>query len=300
MRHSEPIWIRIVLVGLVFFFASLILLLPIATVFIEAFARGWEGYLQGLQDPDTLSAIFLTLKVAGIAVPLNTVFGLVAAFLLTRFTFPGKNVLLTIIDSPFAVSPVISGLIFLLVFGKQGWFGDTLEEWNIKIVFDTPGLVIATIFITLPFVARELIPLMQSQGKEEEEAGILLGASLFQTFIKIIIPNIKWGLLYGLILCNARAMGEFGAVSVLSGHIRGKTNTLPLQIEMLYNEYNSVGAFSAASVLVFLSLLTLLLKTILEKNILSKKKEEAPEEPLVLPADKVPQSANQTTPDFQI
>lgn len=277
MKETESVWIRSALIISVLVLAFVILILPITVVFLEAFAQGWGAYLQGLQDSDTISAMLMTLKVAGIAVPLNTAFGLVAAFLLTRFEFPGKNILLTIIDSPFAVSPVISGLIFLLLFGKQGWMGDILEEWNIKIVFNTPGLVIATVFITLPFVARELIPLMQSQGKEEEEAGILLGASLYQTFIKIIIPNIKWGLLYGLILCNARAMGEFGAVSVLSGHIRGKTNTLPLQIEMLYNEYNSVGAFSAASVLVFLSLLTLLLKTILERNLHRKEELEIPE-----------------------
>ncbi|TGL64176.1 sulfate ABC transporter permease subunit CysW [Leptospira sarikeiensis] len=274
MKESESIWIRFALIASVLGLAFIILILPITVVFLEAFAQGWDAYLQGLQDSDTISAMLMTLKVAGIAVPLNTAFGLVAAFLLTRFEFPGKNLLLTIIDSPFAVSPVISGLIFLLLFGRQGWLGDTLEEWNIKVVFNTPGLVIATVFITLPFVARELIPLMQSQGKEEEEAGILLGASLPQTFIKIIIPNIKWGLLYGLILCNARAMGEFGAVSVLSGHIRGKTNTLPLQIEMLYNEYNSVGAFSAASVLVFLSLLTLILKTLLERNLRRKEDSE--------------------------
>ncbi|TGK36473.1 sulfate ABC transporter permease subunit CysW [Leptospira andrefontaineae] len=277
MKETESVWIRFALIFSVLVLAFIILILPITVVFLEAFAQGWEAYLKGLQDSDTIAAMIMTLKVAGIAVPLNTAFGLIAAFLLTRFEFPGKNILLTIIDSPFAVSPVISGLIFLLLFGKQGWMGDILEEWNIKIVFNTPGLVIATVFITLPFVARELIPLMQSQGKEEEEAGILLGASLYQTFIKIIIPNIKWGLLYGLILCNARAMGEFGAVSVLSGHIRGKTNTLPLQIEMLYNEYNSVGAFSAASVLVFLSLLTLLLKTILERNLHRKEEIEIPE-----------------------
>ncbi|MGJ4790114.1 sulfate ABC transporter permease subunit CysW [Leptospira koniambonensis] len=278
MKEAESVWIRLALIVSVLVLAFIILILPITVVFLEAFAQGWDAYLQGLQDSDTIAAMLMTLKVAAIAVPLNTVFGLIAAFLLTRFEFPGKNILLTIIDSPFAVSPVISGLIFLLLFGKQGWMGDILEEWNIKIVFNTPGLVIATVFITLPFVARELIPLMQSQGKEEEEAGILLGASLYQTFIKIIIPNIKWGLLYGLILCNARAMGEFGAVSVLSGHIRGKTNTLPLQIEMLYNEYNSVGAFSAASVLVFLSLLTLLLKTILERNLHRREEIVIPEE----------------------
>lgn len=296
MKERESVWIRITLIVAVLILAFIILILPITVVFLEAFAQGWEAYFQGLQDSDTISAMLMTLKVAGIAVPLNTAFGLIAAFLLTRFEFPGKNILLTIIDSPFAVSPVISGLIFLLLFGKQGWMGDILEEWNIKIVFNTPGLVIATVFITLPFVARELIPLMQSQGKEEEEAGILLGASLYQTFIKIIIPNIKWGLLYGLILCNARAMGEFGAVSVLSGHIRGKTNTLPLQIEMLYNEYNSVGAFSAASVLVFLSLLTLLLKTILERNLHRKEEIIIPEKP----ANEKKAKKKKDPQDFQI
>lgn len=295
MKETESVWIRLALIFAVLTLAFIILILPITVVFLEAFAQGWEAYLRGLQDSDTIAAMIMTLKVAGIAVPLNTAFGLIAAFLLTRFEFPGKNILLTIIDSPFAVSPVISGLIFLLLFGKQGWMGDILEEWNIKIVFNTPGLVIATVFITLPFVARELIPLMQSQGKEEEEAGILLGASLYQTFIKIIIPNIKWGLLYGLILCNARAMGEFGAVSVLSGHIRGKTNTLPLQIEMLYNEYNSVGAFSAASVLVFLSLLTLLLKTILERNLHRKEEVIISEKP-----EKEGSGKKKKVPDFQI
>ncbi|EQA45257.1 sulfate ABC transporter, permease protein CysW [Leptospira broomii serovar Hurstbridge str. 5399] len=292
--RTEPTWIRIALIGAVLFLAGLILVLPIVTVFAEAFARGVDGYITALQDPDTISAWLMTLKVAGIAVPLNTLFGVVAAFLITRFEFPGKNALLTVIDSPFAVSPVISGLIFLLLFGRQGWFGNTLDEYGIKIVFNTPGLVIATLFITLPFVARELIPLMQTQGKEEEEAGILLGASLPKLFVKIILPNIKWGLLYGIILCNARAMGEFGAVSVLSGHIRGKTNTLPLQIEMLYNEFNSVGAFSAASLLVFLSLLTLLVKTILEKN-LQTKSIEPPEEDLTDPKDRKTSEANPST-----
>ncbi|EPG74642.1 sulfate ABC transporter, permease protein CysW [Leptospira fainei serovar Hurstbridge str. BUT 6] len=292
--RTEPTWIRITLIGIVFFLAGLILLLPIATVFAEAFARGIDGYITALQDPDTISAWLMTLKVAGIAVPLNTFFGLVAAFLITRFEFPGKNALLTIIDSPFAVSPVISGLIFLLLFGRQGWFGSILDEYGIKIVFNTPGLVIATLFITLPFVARELIPLMQTQGKEEEEAGILLGASLPKLFVRIILPNIKWGLLYGIILCNARAMGEFGAVSVLSGHIRGKTNTLPLQIEMLYNEFNSVGAFSAASLLVFLSLLTLLVKTILERN-LRAKSIEPPDADLTDPKDRKISAANSST-----
>lgn len=270
MKETASPMTKWFLVGFVYFFAFLILFLPILTVFQEALAKGISGYIEALQDPDTISALLLTLKVAAITVPINTVFGLIAAFTITRFRFPGKNILLTIIDSPFAVSPVIAGLIFLLIFGRQGWLGGTLDAWDIKIVFNTPGLVIATLFITLPFVARELIPLMQSQGKEEEEAGLLLGASFFQTLRKIILPNIKWGLLYGVILCNARAMGEFGAVSVLSGHIRGQTNTLPLQIEVLYNEYNSVEAFTAASLLVFLSLMTLIVKIFLEKNIHKK------------------------------
>ncbi|EQA38051.1 sulfate ABC transporter, permease protein CysW [Leptospira inadai serovar Lyme str. 10] len=295
--RTEPTWIRITLIGAAFFLAGLILVLPIVTVFTEAFASGFDGYITALQDPDTVSAWLMTLKVAGIAVPLNTFFGVIAAFLITRFEFPGKNALLTVIDSPFAVSPVISGLIFLLLFGRQGWFGNTLGEYGIKIVFNTPGLVIATLFITLPFVARELIPLMQTQGKEEEEAGILLGASLPKLFAKIILPNIKWGLLYGIILCNARAMGEFGAVSVLSGHIRGKTNTLPLQIEMLYNEFNSVGAFSAASLLVFLSLLTLLVKTILEKNLRTKPIEPPEEDPVEPEAGKTSEANASTVTD---
>ncbi len=270
MKDSAPPYVKWTLILIVYFFAFIILVLPIITVFQEAFAKGVSGYLKSLEDPDTISAFMLTLKVALITVPINTLFGFIAAFTITRFNFPGKNVLLTIIDSPFAVSPVIAGLIFLLIFGKQGWLGSTLEHLDIKIVFNTPGLVIATLFITLPFVARELIPLMQSQGKEEEEAGLLLGANFIQTLKKIILPNVKWGLLYGVILCNARAMGEFGAVSVLSGHIRGQTNTLPLQIEVLYNEYNSVEAFTAASLLVFLSLLTLIVKIFLEKNIHKK------------------------------
>lgn len=258
---------KYLLILLVYFFTFLLLILPILTVFSEAFAEGFSAYLHALQDKDTWKAVKLTALVAGIAVPINAIFGFFAAFCITRFQFPGKQIILTIIDAPFAVSPVIAGLVFLLIFGKQGWMAPILETLSIEIVFNTPGLVIATLFITLPFVVRELIPLMQSQGKEEEEAGILLGANFFHTLVKIILPNVKWGLLYGIILCNARAMGEFGAVSVLSGHIRGKTNTLPLQIEMLYNEYNSVGAFAAATILVFLSFLTLIVKIILERNI---------------------------------
>ncbi|WP_078128807.1 sulfate ABC transporter permease subunit CysW [Leptospira alexanderi] len=272
--RQESLLVRSILIGAVFFLTGLILILPIYTVFHEAFSKGLGAYLEGIQEPDTVSALKLTLLVVSIAVPLNTIFGVVSAFSLTRFEFPGKSWLLTIIDSPFSVSPVISGLIFILLFGRQGWFGPWLEKMDIKIVFNIPGLVIATVFITLPFVSRELIPLLDSTGIEEEEAGLLLGASPIKVFFKIVTPGIKYGLLYGIILCNARAMGEFGAVSVLSGHIRGQTNTLPLQIEVLYNEYNSVAAFSAASLLVFLSLVTLVAKQILESKIKITRKEE--------------------------
>ncbi|EMF83876.1 sulfate ABC transporter, permease protein CysW [Leptospira weilii serovar Topaz str. LT2116] len=272
--RQESLLVRSILIGAVFFLTGLILILPIYTVFHEAFSKGLGAYLEGIQEPDTVSALRLTLLVVSIAVPLNTIFGVVSAFSLTRFKFPGKSWLLTIIDSPFSVSPVISGLIFILLFGRQGWFGPWLEKMDIKIVFNIPGLVIATVFITLPFVSRELIPLLDSTGIEEEEAGLLLGASPVKVFFRIVTPGIKYGLLYGIILCNARAMGEFGAVSVLSGHIRGQTNTLPLQIEVLYNEYNSVAAFSAASLLVFLSLVTLVAKQILESKIKITRKEE--------------------------
>ncbi|EQA55287.1 sulfate ABC transporter permease subunit CysW [Leptospira kmetyi] len=272
--RQESLLVRIILIGTVLLLTALILILPIYTVFHEALSKGWSAYLEGIQEPDTISALKLTLLVVSIAVPLNTIFGIVSALSITRFDFPGKSWLLTIIDSPFSVSPVISGLIFILLFGRQGWFGPWLEQADIKIVFNTPGLILATVFITLPFVARELIPLLESTGIEEEEAGLLLGASPMKVFFKIVAPGIKYGLLYGIILCNARAMGEFGAVSVLSGHIRGQTNTLPLQIEVLYNEYNSVAAFSAASLLVFLSLITLVAKQILERKIKITKKEE--------------------------
>ncbi|MDV6234747.1 sulfate ABC transporter permease subunit CysW [Leptospira ellisii] len=275
---QESLFTRILLIGTVLFFTGLILILPIYTVLYEAFSKGLETYWEGISEPDTVSALKLTLTVVAIAVPLNTIFGVISAFSITRFEFPGKSWLLTVIDSPFSVSPVISGLVFILLFGRQGWFGPWLEGMDLKIVFNTPGLVIATVFITLPFVSRELIPLMESQGIEEEEAGLLLGASPLQVFFKIVVPGIKYGLLYGIILCNARAMGEFGAVSVLSGHIRGQTNTLPLQIEVLYNEYNSVAAFSAASLLVFLSLITLVAKQILERKIKTTKKEESLQE----------------------
>ena len=234
------------------------------TVFAEAFRKGWQVYFAALVEPDALSAIALTLLVAAIAVPLNLVFGIAAAWAIAKFDFRGKQLLTTLIDLPFSVSPVIAGLIFVLLFGAQGWFGPWLIEHDVKIIFAVPGLVLATIFVTFPFVARELIPLMEAQGREEEEAAIVLGASGWQTFWRVTLPSIKWGLLYGVILCNARAMGEFGAVSVVSGHIRGRTNTLPLQVEILYNEYNFAAAFAVASLLALLALLTLVVKSLVE------------------------------------
>ena len=247
-------------------FIGLFLVMPLVVVFVEAFRKGLDAYWSSLKDPDTWSAIKLTLLAAGIALPLNLVFGVAAAWTITKFNFVGKNVLLTLIDLPFSVSPVISGLIYVLMFGLQGWIGPWLSEHNMKIIFAVPGIVLATIFVTFPFIARELIPLMETQGKEEEEAALVLGASGWQTFFRVTLPNIKWGLLYGIILCNARAMGEFGAVSVVSGHIRGMTNTMPLHIEILYNEYNFVGAFAVASLLALLALVTLAMKQIVEWN----------------------------------
>jgi sulfate transport system permease protein len=243
---------------------GLFLLLPLITVLVEGLRKGVDVYTAALVDPDTLSAIKLTLLVAAIAVPLNTVFGVAAAWTIARFEFVGKNILLTLIDLPFSVSPVIAGLIYVLIFGAQGWFGSWLMDHDIKILFAVPGLVLATLFVTFPFVARELIPLMQEQGRDEEEAALSLGASGWQMFFKITLPNIKWALLYGVILCNARAMGEFGAVSVVSGHIRGLTNTLPLHVEILYNEYAFAASFAVASLLALLAVATLILKSILE------------------------------------
>ncbi|NEX61983.1 sulfate ABC transporter permease subunit CysW [Noviherbaspirillum galbum] len=260
----EPIWVRALLIGVALGFLTLFLFVPLAAVFTEALKRGADTYLAAITDPDALSAIRLTLITAAIAVPLNLVFGVAAAWTIAKFEFRGKNVLLTLIDLPFSVSPVISGLIYVLLFGAQGWFGPWLREHDIKILFAVPGIVLATIFVTFPFVARELIPLMQSQGTEEEEAALVLGASGWRTFWHVTLPNIKWGLLYGVILCNARAMGEFGAVSVVSGHIRGETNTMPLQVEILYNEYNFAAAFAVASLLAMLALVTLGLKTVVE------------------------------------
>jgi sulfate transport system permease protein len=235
-------------------------------VFTEALKNGLEGYFASFLDPDALAAIRLTVLAASLAVPLNLLFGVAAAWAIAKFEFVGKQILITLIDIPLAVSPVISGLIYVLLFGAQGWVGPWLAEHDIKIIFALPGIVLATIFVTIPFIARELIPLMQSQGREEEEAALTLGASGWQTFTRVTLPNIKWSLLYGVILCNARAMGEFGAVSVVSGHIRGLTNTLPLHVEILYNEYNAVGAFAVASLLTLLAIVTLIAKTIIERK----------------------------------
>ncbi|WP_353432947.1 sulfate ABC transporter permease subunit CysW [Polynucleobacter sp. MWH-UH23A] len=261
-RDSFIVKSLVLILSLSFF--GLFLLLPLFSVFAEALHKGWVYYFKAIAEPDTWSAIKLTLLAAGIAVPLNLVFGVTASWAISKFDFHGKHLLITLIDLPFSVSPVIAGLIFVLVFGAQGWFGSWLSDNDIKIIFAVPGIVLATIFVTFPFVARELIPLMEAQGREEEEAATVLGASGWQTFWYVTLPNIKWGLLYGVILCNARAMGEFGAVSVVSGHIRGYTNTIPLQVEILYNEYNYVAAFAVASLLALLALLTLAAKTYVE------------------------------------
>jgi sulfate transport system permease protein len=245
-------------------FLALFLILPILVVFEEALRRGVSAYLATFTDPDAQAAVWLTLVVAAIAVPLNTIFGIAAAWAIAKFEFGGKSVLITLIDLPFSVSPVVSGLIYVLLFGGQGYFGPWLKSHGIEIIFALPGIVLATIFVTLPFVARELIPLMQEQGSTDEEAALTLGAGGFRTFVTVTLPNIRWGLLYGVLLCNARAMGEFGAVSVVSGHIRGLTNTMPLQVEILYNEYNFVAAFAMASLLALLALVTLAAKTLLE------------------------------------
>ncbi len=260
----EPVWVRTVLIIVALAFLTLFLFVPLASVFAEALKKGWDAYIAAILDEDAVSAIKLTLLTAAIAVPLNLVFGVAASWCIAKFDFRGKSILLTLIDLPFSVSPVISGLIYVLLFGAQGWFGGWLQEHNIKILFAVPGIVLATVFVTFPFVARELIPLMQSQGSEEEEAALVLGASGWKTFWHVTLPNIKWGLLYGVILCNARAMGEFGAVSVVSGHIRGQTNTIPLQVEILYNEYQFSAAFAVASLLAMLALVTLALKSFIE------------------------------------
>ena len=264
--NSEPLFIKILLTTISILFVIILAGLPLVVVFIEAFSQGWDFYLQTIKEENALLAIKLTMIVAFIAVPLNTVFGVIASWAITKFNFWGKQFLITFIDLPFSVSPVISGLIYVIIFSAHSVFGKWLIDNNIQIIFAVPGLVIATIFTTLPFVARELIPLMQEQGTTEEESAILLGASGLQTFFKVTLPNIKWALLYGVLLCNARAMGEFGAVSVLSGHIRGQTNTIPLHVEILYNEYNFAAAFAVASILTILALITLVIKKIIEKK----------------------------------
>ncbi|AGH83904.1 MULTISPECIES: sulfate ABC transporter permease subunit CysW [Ralstonia solanacearum species complex] len=261
---AEAAWVRAALILVSFAFLALFLFVPLASVFYEALRKGLDVYWAALAEPDALSAITLTLSVAAIAVPLNVVFGVAAAWAIAKFEFRGKNLLLTLIDLPFSVSPVIAGLVYVLLFGAQGWFGSALSAHDFKVIFAVPGIVLATVFVTFPFVARELIPLMQAQGSEEEEAAIVLGASGWQTFFRVTLPKIKWGLLYGVILCNARAMGEFGAVSVVSGHIRGLTNTMPLHVEILYNEYDFAAAFAVASLLTLLALVTLALKTLVE------------------------------------
>ena len=270
---TEPAWVRRTLIGAALVFLTLFLFVPLLTVFVEAFKKGWEVYVASIVEPDALSAIKLTLIAAAISVPMNLAFGVAAAWCIAKFDFRGKNLLLTLIDLPFSVSPVISGLIYMLIFGLQGWFGEWLRDHDLKIVFAVPGIVLATVFVTFPFVARELIPLMQAQGTEQEEAARVLGANGWQIFRRVTLPNIKWALLYGVILCNARAMGEFGAVSVVSGHIRGQTNTMPLHIEILYNEYQFAAAFAVASLLAGLALVTLGLKYLVERRVKAQRKD---------------------------
>jgi sulfate transport system permease protein len=261
---TEPAWVRWTLLGIALVFMFLFLVLPLAAVFTEALRKGLDAYLEAFKEPDAWSAIRLTLITAAVAVPLNLVFGIAAAWAIAKYEFRGKAFLTTLVDLPFSVSPVVAGLIYVLMFGAQGWFGPWLQAHDIKIIFAVPGIVLATVFVTFPFIARELIPLMQAQGTEEEQAAIVLGATGWQTFWHVTLPNIKWGLIYGVILCNARAMGEFGAVSVVSGHIRGQTNTMPLHVEILYNEYQSVAAFAVASLLALLALVTLVIKSVVE------------------------------------
>src|SRR5215468_5399568 len=265
--RTEPKGVRIAIIGLAVTFLSVFVVLPLVVVFAQAFAKGVPAYIAALGNPEALAAIRLTLLIAAISVTLNLVFGLIAAWAVAKFEFPGKTFLVSLIDLPFSVSPVISGLVFVLLFGAQGYFGGWLRDHNIQILFAVPGIALATTFVTFPFVARALIPLMQEQGTQEEEAAISLGASGLQTFFRVTLPNIKWGLLYGVLLCNARAMGEFGAVSVVSGHIRGETNTMPLLVEILYNEYQFVASFAIASLLAMLALITLMAKAVLERRL---------------------------------
>jgi sulfate transport system permease protein len=284
--------VRWTLISIALAFLTVTLLLPLVLVFTQALAKGLPAYWAAITEPDARSAARLTLLVAAIAVPVNLIFGVAAAWCISKFSFPGKNLLITLIDLPFAVSPVISGMIFVLLFGAHGWFGSWLSQHDLKIIFAVPGIVLATMFVTAPFVARELIPLMQEQGVEEEEAAMVLGAGGWQTFFRVTLPNIKWGLLYGLVLCNARAMGEFGAVSVVSGHIRGETNTLPLHVEILYNEYAFAASFAVASVLTFLALVTLALKTLIEwqqrrATAGQTDLESIPEKPVLSPAKEI-------------
>jgi sulfate transport system permease protein len=255
---------RATLIGIAIAFLALLLLAPLGAVLAQAFAQGWQVYLESFDDPDTRAAIKLTLLTAAIVVPVNTIFGIAAAWAIAKFEFKGKSLLITLIDLPFAISPVIAGLVFVMLFGAHGWFGPELQDRDIQVIFAMPGIVLATLFVTFPYVARELIPLMQQQGSEEEEAAITLGAGAWVTFLRVTLPKIRWGLLYGIILCNARAMGEFGAVSVVSGHIRGLTTTMPLQVEILYNEYDFVAAFAVASLLAMLAIVTLVIKTFVE------------------------------------
>ncbi|GAB7026859.1 sulfate ABC transporter permease subunit CysW [Geotalea toluenoxydans] len=270
---TEPMLVRWLLIAAALVFLGLFLVVPLAAVFSQALEKGFATYLAALHEPDAVASIKLTLVAAAVSVPLNLIFGVVAAWAIAKFDFPGKSFLITLIDLPFSVSPVISGLIYVLLFGLQGWLGPWLQEHDIKIIFAVPGIILATIFVTFPFVARELIPLMESQGKDEEEAALVLGASGWQTFWRVTLPNIRWGILYGVILCNARAMGEFGAVSVVSGHVRGSTNTIPLHVEILYNEYNYVAAFAVASLLGMLAVVTLVAKSFVEWRIKAVKSD---------------------------
>ena len=282
---TEPAWVKWTLIGIALGFIFLFLILPLAAVFTEALRKGFDAYWLALQEPDAWSAIRLTLITAAIAVPLNLVFGVAAAWCIAKYEFRGKAFLTTLVDLPFSVSPVVAGLVYVLLFGAHGWIGPWLQAHDVKIIFAIPGIVLATIFVTFPFIARELIPLMQAQGTEEEQAAIVLGATGWQTFWHVTLPNIKWGLIYGVILCNARAMGEFGAVSVVSGHIRGQTNTMPLHVEILYNEYQSVAAFAVASLLALLAVLTLVIKSVVEWRFEREQKAAAtlaPERPSTL------------------
>ena len=285
---TEPAWVKWTLIGVALVFVVLFLVLPLAAVFAEALRKGFGAFLEAFKEPDAWSAIRLTLLTAAIAVPLNLVFGVAAAWAIAKYEFRGKAFLTTLVDLPFSVSPVVAGLIYVLMFGAHGWFGPWLQAHDVKVIFAVPGIVLATIFVTFPFIARELIPLMQAQGSEEEQAAIVLGATGWQTFWHVTLPNIKWGLIYGVILCNARAMGEFGAVSVVSGHIRGQTNTMPLHVEILYNEYQSVAAFAVASLLALLALVTLVIKSFVEWQFERQEKAAAelpPERPLASTPD---------------